>query len=140
LFILSFTCFFFISYNYNTVIKMNIPPYQYSPESVPLTPDENDQIPTTPIPPPPTIILSPEIQNMINILLQNVKKIEYEIKLIKNINDVNTIYSKLNQFNNEFNNISLLTNNVITYDMAIIKTYINNYWFLLDQIRPVEIE
>jgi len=31
-----------------------------------------------------------------------------------------------------------LTNNVITYDMAIIKTYINKYWFLLDQIRPVE--
>lgn len=119
---------------------MNIPPYQYSPEPVPLTPDENEnnQTPSTPIPPPPTIILSPEILNMINTLLQNVKKIEYEIKLIENINDINTIYSKLNQFNNEFNNILLLTNNVITYDMAIIKTYINKYWFLLDQIRPVE--
>ena len=119
---------------------MNIPPYQYSPEPVPLIPDENEnnQTPTTPIPPPPTIILSPEILNMINTLLHNVKKIEDEIKLIENINDINTIYSKLNQFNNDFNNILLLTNNVITYDMAIIKTYINKYWFLLDQIRPVE--
>jgi len=119
---------------------MNIPPYQYSPEPIPVTPDENEnnQTPTTPIPPPPTIILSPEILNMINTLLQNVKKIEDEIKLIENINDINTIYSKLNQFNNDFNNILLLTNNVITYDMAIIKTYINKYWFLLDQIRPVE--